>query len=110
MSQNSKNQGFSYYICLMIEGSGSRAESGSGSKTRGSGESGFGTLFRTEDDTTGSGSIFIESGSRFFVSGTRSKFLMTKNLNYLFGSKYLTYLFFKASIRNFQAKRKHFCT
>jgi hypothetical protein len=33
MSQNSRNQGFSYYICLMIEGygSGSRAGSGSGS-------------------------------------------------------------------------------
>jgi hypothetical protein len=30
MSQNSRNQGFSYYICLMKEGSGSRAGSGSG--------------------------------------------------------------------------------
>ncbi len=29
--QNSKNQGFSYYFCMMIEGSGSRAGSGSGS-------------------------------------------------------------------------------
>ena len=24
MSQNSKNQGFSYYFCMIIEGSGSR--------------------------------------------------------------------------------------
>jgi hypothetical protein len=30
-SQNSRNQGFSYYFCMMVEGSGSRAESGSGS-------------------------------------------------------------------------------
>jgi hypothetical protein len=30
-SQNSRNQGFSYYFCMMIEGSGSRAGSGSGS-------------------------------------------------------------------------------
>jgi hypothetical protein len=30
MSQNSRNYGFSYYICLMTEGSGSRARSGSG--------------------------------------------------------------------------------
>ncbi len=39
MSQNSRNQGFSYYICLMIEGSRSRAGSGSGSipLTNGSG-------------------------------------------------------------------------
>ena len=29
--QNSRNQGFSYYFCVMIEGSGSRAGSGSGS-------------------------------------------------------------------------------
>ncbi len=38
-SQNSRNQGFSYYFCMMIEGSGSRAGSGSGSKhvTSGSG-------------------------------------------------------------------------
>ncbi len=43
-SQNSRNQGFSYYFCLMIEGSGSRAGSESipltygsgGPKTRGS--------------------------------------------------------------------------
>ena len=28
-SQNSRNQGFSYYFCMMIEGSGSRAGSGS---------------------------------------------------------------------------------
>jgi hypothetical protein len=28
-SQNSRNQGFSYYFCTMIEGSGSRAGSGS---------------------------------------------------------------------------------
>jgi hypothetical protein len=44
-SQNSRNQGFSYYFCMMIEGSesGSRAGSGSGSipLTSGSG-SGFG--------------------------------------------------------------------
>jgi hypothetical protein len=39
MSQNSRNQGFSYVICLKIEGSGSRAGSGSGSipLTNGSG-------------------------------------------------------------------------
>ncbi len=30
-SQNSRNQGFSYYFCMMIKGSGSRAGSGSGS-------------------------------------------------------------------------------
>jgi hypothetical protein len=30
-SQNSGNQGFSYYFCMMIQGSGSRAGSGSGS-------------------------------------------------------------------------------
>ncbi len=30
-SQNSRNQGFSYYCCMMIEGSGSRAGYGSGS-------------------------------------------------------------------------------
>jgi hypothetical protein len=40
MSQNSKNQGFSYYICLMIEGSGSipltAVPDPGGSKTRGS--------------------------------------------------------------------------
>ncbi len=35
-SQNSRNQGFSYYICLMIEGSGSRAGSGSILPTNGS--------------------------------------------------------------------------
>jgi hypothetical protein len=28
-SQNSRNQGFSYYFCMMIKGSGSRAGSGS---------------------------------------------------------------------------------
>ncbi len=41
-SQNSRNQGFSYYFCMMIEGSGSRAGSGSGSipLTSGSGGSG----------------------------------------------------------------------
>jgi hypothetical protein len=32
-SQNNRNQGFSYYFCMMIEGSGSRAGSGSGSIT-----------------------------------------------------------------------------
>jgi hypothetical protein len=39
MSQNSINQGFSYYICFMIERSGSGAGSGSGSipLTNGSG-------------------------------------------------------------------------
>ena len=31
MSQNSRNQGFSYYICFMIEGSGSGSRAGSGS-------------------------------------------------------------------------------
>ena len=31
-SQNSRNQGFSYYFCIIIEGSGSRAGSGSESK------------------------------------------------------------------------------
>ncbi len=38
-SQNSRNPCFSYYFCMMIEGSGSRAGSGSGSKplTSGSG-------------------------------------------------------------------------
>ena len=38
-SQNSRNPGFSNYFCMMIEGSGSRAESGSRSKplTSGSG-------------------------------------------------------------------------
>ncbi len=30
-SQNSRNQGFSYYFCMMIEGSGSRSRAGSGS-------------------------------------------------------------------------------
>ncbi len=30
MSLNSRNQGFSYYICLMIEGSGSGSRAGSG--------------------------------------------------------------------------------
>ncbi len=30
-SQNSGNQGFSYYFCMIMEGSGSRAGSGSGS-------------------------------------------------------------------------------
>ncbi len=30
MSQNSRNKGFPYYICLMIEGFRSRAGSGSG--------------------------------------------------------------------------------
>jgi hypothetical protein len=47
MSQNSRNQGFSCYICLMIEGSGCiflTNRYGSGSpKTRGSGGSGFGS-------------------------------------------------------------------
>jgi hypothetical protein len=28
-SQNSRNQGFSYYFCLMMEGSGSRSGAGS---------------------------------------------------------------------------------
>ncbi len=42
-SQNSRIQGFSYYFCMMIEGSGSRAGSGPGRpKTRGSG-----TLLKT---------------------------------------------------------------
>jgi hypothetical protein len=36
-SQNSRNQGFSYYFCMMIEGSGSRAGSGSIPLTSGSG-------------------------------------------------------------------------
>ncbi len=37
--QNSRNQGFSYYFCMMIEGSGSGSRAGSGSKplTSGSG-------------------------------------------------------------------------
>ncbi len=47
-SQNSRNQGFSYYFCMMIEGSGSGSlplTSGSGwAKTRGSGGSGSATL------------------------------------------------------------------
>jgi hypothetical protein len=30
-SQNSRNQGFSYYFCMMIEGSGSGSRGGSGS-------------------------------------------------------------------------------
>jgi hypothetical protein len=30
-SQNSRNQGFSYYFCMMIEGSGSGSREGSGS-------------------------------------------------------------------------------
>jgi hypothetical protein len=42
-SQNSRNQGFSYYFCMMIEGSGSRAGSGSIPLTSGSG-SGSGRL------------------------------------------------------------------
>ncbi len=47
-SQNSRYQGFSYYICLMIEGSGSGSipltnGSGSGPKTFGSGGFGFGS-------------------------------------------------------------------
>ncbi len=39
VSLNSRNQGFSYYFCMMIEGSGSGAGSGSGSipPTSGSG-------------------------------------------------------------------------
>jgi hypothetical protein len=37
-SQNSRNQGFAYYFCLMKEGSGSRRP-----KTRGSGGSEFGS-------------------------------------------------------------------
>jgi hypothetical protein len=45
MSQNSRKQGFSYYFCLMIEGSGSGSRAGSGSGpiplTSGSG-SGYG--------------------------------------------------------------------
>jgi hypothetical protein len=36
-SQNSRIQGFSYYFCMMIEGSGSRAGSGSIPQTSGSG-------------------------------------------------------------------------
>ncbi len=36
-SQNSRNQGFSYYFCMIIEGSGSRAGSGSIPLTPGSG-------------------------------------------------------------------------
>ncbi len=38
-SQNSRNQGFSYYFCMIIEGSGSGSRAGSGSKplTSGSG-------------------------------------------------------------------------
>jgi hypothetical protein len=36
-SQNSRVQGFSYYFCMMIEGSGSRAGSGSIPLTSGSG-------------------------------------------------------------------------
>jgi hypothetical protein len=53
-SQNSKNQGFSYYFCLMIEGSGAGSGSGHipltsdpdlvGTKTCGSGGSGSRTL------------------------------------------------------------------
>ena len=48
-SQNSRNQGFSYYFCMMIEesGSGSRAGSGSGSIPL----------------TSGSGSMPLTSGS-----------------------------------------------
>jgi hypothetical protein len=45
MQQNSRNQGFSYYFCLMTEGSGSGSiplTSGSGPKICGSG-SGFGS-------------------------------------------------------------------
>ncbi len=44
-SQNSRNQGFSYYFCMMIEGSGSgsRAGSGSGSIPL---TSGYGSGFR----------------------------------------------------------------
>jgi hypothetical protein len=38
-SQNRRNQGFSYYFCMMIEGSGP-----GGQKTCGSGGSGSGTL------------------------------------------------------------------
>jgi hypothetical protein len=37
MSQNSSNQGFSYYFCLMIEGSGAGTGSGSICRTNGSG-------------------------------------------------------------------------
>ncbi len=36
-SQNCRNQGFSYYFCITIEGSGSRAGSGSIPMTSGSG-------------------------------------------------------------------------
>ncbi len=36
-SQNSRNQGLSYYFCMMIEGSGARAGSGSIPLTSGSG-------------------------------------------------------------------------
>ncbi len=36
-SQNSRNKGFSYYLCLMIEGSGSGSEAGSILLTDGSG-------------------------------------------------------------------------
>jgi hypothetical protein len=50
-SQNSRNQGFSYYFCMMVEGSGSRKGSGSIPLTSGSGSgrpktcgSGSGTL------------------------------------------------------------------
>ncbi len=45
MSQNSRNQGFSYYICLMIEGSGSGRPKSKpeGPKASGSGGSGFGS-------------------------------------------------------------------
>ena len=37
MSQNSRNQGFSYYFCLMIEGPGAGVGSGSIPLTNGSG-------------------------------------------------------------------------
>jgi len=56
MSQNSRNQGFYYYICFMIEGSGSRAGSGSGSIPLTNG-SGFG-----RPKKRGSGTLVIEGG------------------------------------------------
>jgi len=59
-SQNSRNQGFSYYFCMMIEGSGSRPGSGSGSRP-----------------VSETGSIPLNSGSGFGSGSATLLFLLS---------------------------------
>ncbi len=58
-SQNSRNQGFSYYFCMMIEGSGSESRAKSGS-----------------------GSIPLTSGSRFGSGGPKNMWIWWIRIRY----------------------------